>query len=68
MMLILVYLMFLSVIAIRTKVNLKVYDSSGCLTSQNYYYCNYTDSCNYITEPCSFSQCTNLTKLFNDNL
>ena len=57
--------MFLSVIAIRTKINLKVYDSSGCLTSQ--FYCNYTDSCNYITEPCSFSQCTNLTRLFNNN-
>ena len=63
MMLFLVYLMILSVIAIRTKVDLKV-DFHGCLISQTY--CNYTDSCNYITEPCSFSQCTNLTRLFLD--
>ena len=58
--------MILSVYGIRVKVDLKVYDSHGCLPSQTY--CNYTDSCNYITEPCSFSQCTDLSRLFNDSL
>ena len=60
-MMLILYLMILSVIAIRTKVDLKV-DFHGCLISQTY--CNYTDSCKYKFEPCDFSQCTNLTRLF----
>ena len=61
MVLVFVYLMVLSVIAFKTKVDLNV-DFHGCLTSQ--IYCNYTDSCKYKFEPCDFSQCTNLTRLF----
>ena len=67
MQLILLMITILSVNAIRLNYfKNEITNKNGCLTSQ--IYCNYTDSCKYIFELCDFSQCTNLTKLFNDNL